>query len=433
MLAVKTFDLTKKYGKVTGIENVNLDIEVGEIFGLIGPNGAGKTTFVRLLLNYVFPTSGSAVIFGNDIITEAKENKMTIGYVPAEVECYGNMKAGKYIKTSMKFHKTPMKTEKYAELMELFDVKKGESFDIMDRSDKTAAAIVAALVNDPQLLILDEPSRGLDSAMKNRLFEYLLKKNKEGVTIILTAEQEEDLQGICTHVAYIDKQITDERNTEVHFVPEITEAEMPNEEAWQDQTVAFISTSAEKIQTESEIEDDDLSDSIFNEPLKENISEESLSSVETEIPQGEEGIAEAVPLQGDSEKEIADKTIAIPTIPKHESNMKKSVDKKEDEFIGAPVKHNDNIDVAQRATAAKSIRLKTTKFDPSIFEALGAKIMTSENGKISIAYSGDLEQLAKAIRSMEFNDLTVGDDLVDNLKPLLEKEKNDTAERSVEE
>ncbi|MEE0776734.1 MAG: ATP-binding cassette domain-containing protein [Bacillota bacterium] len=447
MLAVKTFDLTKKYGKVTGIENVNIDIEAGEIFGLVGPDGAGKTTFVRLLMNYIFPTSGSAVIFGNDVITEAKENKMIVGYVPAEVECYGNMKAGKYIKTSMKFHKTKKRSEEYARLIELFGVRKGESFDVMDRSDKKVLAIVAALVNEPQLIILDEPARGLDSSMKNRLFEYLLEKNKEGMTIILTAEREDDLQGICTHVAHIDGTIAGEEQQEVAFIPEETPNEVSEEEGWQDKTIAFVS-SAEQAPDESsatalpEEDDIDSNDSIFDNipPTVEETTEvlslqedaptesiplqEELKAQETE-PQAVEG--------NDKEKEVSAHTIEIPTIP----SGAKGENAPDVNTMGAPDKQRDHITTTSQNDAKKSIKLKTAKFDPAVFEQLGAKIIKSENGKVSIAYSGDLERLAEAIRSMEFNDLSIGEDLSDDFQPLLNQEKKnnigDAPEGSVEE
>jgi len=91
MKAIQTRNLTKYYGKIRGILNINLEVEEGEIFGFIGPNGAGKSTTIRTLLNYILPTKGSAKILGMDIIKDSKEIRKNTGYIPSEINYYGEM------------------------------------------------------------------------------------------------------------------------------------------------------------------------------------------------------------------------------------------------------------------------------------------------------------------------------------------------------
>jgi len=115
-------DLTKFYGKARGIENVNLEITEGEIFGFIGPNGAGKSTTIRILLNLIFPTSGSARIMGMDVVKETKEIKRHIGYIPSDANAYSSMDVHEFLTYCIGFYNVLNGSHRIAELSELFEL-----------------------------------------------------------------------------------------------------------------------------------------------------------------------------------------------------------------------------------------------------------------------------------------------------------------------
>ncbi|MEG1496802.1 MAG: ATP-binding cassette domain-containing protein, partial [Clostridiales bacterium] len=202
MLAVKATDLTKKYGRYYGIDNVNISVETGDVFGIVGPKGAGKTTLLRLLMNYIFPSAGSGSIYGNDIVANAAIIKETTGYVPTEVTCYPQMKAGKYIKTAMKMHGV-RNNAAMVKLIDKFDVPRNQTFEVMDRVDAKTTGIVAALAIKPKVLLLDEPTKGLDSSYRSILFDLLIEEHEKGTTILITAETIEELAGFCNRIAII--------------------------------------------------------------------------------------------------------------------------------------------------------------------------------------------------------------------------------------
>ncbi|HEY5124366.1 MAG TPA: ATP-binding cassette domain-containing protein, partial [Ignavibacteria bacterium] len=115
-------DLSKFYGKARGIEHVNLEINEGEIFGFIGPNGAGKSTTIRILLNLIFPTAGSARIMGMDIISETKKIKRFVGYVPSDANAYSSMEVHEFLSYCIRFYGIRNGSDRIAELSELFEL-----------------------------------------------------------------------------------------------------------------------------------------------------------------------------------------------------------------------------------------------------------------------------------------------------------------------
>jgi ABC-2 type transport system ATP-binding protein len=115
-------DLTKFYGKARGIEHVNLKIGEGEIFGFIGPNGAGKSTTIRILMNMIFPTSGSAKIMGMDIIKETKKIKTQVGYIPSDANAYSSMDVHEFLSYCLRFYNVQNGEQRIAELSGLFEL-----------------------------------------------------------------------------------------------------------------------------------------------------------------------------------------------------------------------------------------------------------------------------------------------------------------------
>jgi ABC-2 type transport system ATP-binding protein len=195
-------NLTKTYGKNRGIDSVNLKINKGEIFGFIGPNGAGKSTTIKTLLNLIFPTSGEAKIFGLDCVVDTVKIKEDLGYVPSEVRYYDNMKVKELIDYAKSFRKN-VDNEYVAELCKLFEVELEKSISELSLGNKKKVAIVQAILHKPKLLILDEPTNGLDPLIQQKLFNTLLKLKEEGTTIFLSSHNLTEVEEFCDRVAII--------------------------------------------------------------------------------------------------------------------------------------------------------------------------------------------------------------------------------------
>ncbi|HOI46610.1 MAG TPA: ABC transporter ATP-binding protein [Bacilli bacterium] len=195
-------NLTKMYGKSRGILHVNLDVKEGEIFGFIGPNGAGKSTTIKLLLNFIYPTSGSATIFDLSTNYKSKEIKSMIGYVPSEVNFYRGLTVKQVILYACKFYRNIDYSYVY-DMCEKFELDMDKKVEELSLGNKKKVAVVQALVHKPRLLLLDEPTNGLDPLMQKVLFNHLEAINKKGVTIFLSSHNLEDVQRYCSRVAII--------------------------------------------------------------------------------------------------------------------------------------------------------------------------------------------------------------------------------------
>ena len=209
MYIIETNNLCKTYGKNRGIIDLNLKIKEGEIFGFVGPNGAGKSTAIRTLLNFILPTSGSAKILGKDIVKESSEIKKYIGYVPSEVKFYDDVKVKDIIKYSSSFYKNVNQEDIYR-LYKLLDVDVNKKMSELSLGNKKKVAIVQALIHNPKLLILDEPTNGLDPLIQKKLFELLEEARKKGTTVFLSSHNLVEVENLCDRVAVIkDGKIID--------------------------------------------------------------------------------------------------------------------------------------------------------------------------------------------------------------------------------
>lgn len=202
MNVIESNQLTKMYGKARGISNVSFTVKEGEIFGFIGPNGAGKSTTIRTLLALIYPTSGSATIFGKDCIKYAPEIKKEIGYLPSEVFYYDNMKVIDLLKYSASFYKKDC-TKRIRELAEAFNLDLSKKIDDLSLGNKKKVGIVQGLLHEPKLIILDEPTSGLDPLMQQKFFELLREENKKGATILFSSHILSEVQKLCDRVAII--------------------------------------------------------------------------------------------------------------------------------------------------------------------------------------------------------------------------------------
>ena len=203
---IKVKNLKKYYGKNRGIENVNFEIKEGEILGLIGPNGAGKTTTIRILTGFLKPNDGNALISNFKMPFEIDKIKEKIGYIPGEVNFYGDMKVKEFLEFNRSFYKNiDKKYEK--ELIEILGIELNKKFKALSLGNKKKVAILQALVHKPKYLILDEPTNGLDPLVQ-QTFYGLIKKHKEnGSVILFSSHVLSEVEKICDSFAMIKEGV----------------------------------------------------------------------------------------------------------------------------------------------------------------------------------------------------------------------------------
>lgn len=195
-------NLTKYYGKHKGIEDVSFQVQENEIFGFIGPNGAGKSTTIRTLLGLIFPTSGKATIFGKNIMTDGHLIRHEIGYLPSEVFYYEKMKVKDLLQYAASFYPGDhrVRTQELTSLMELDVNRKIEDLSF---GNKKKVGIVVGMLHQPKLLILDEPTTGLDPLMQQTFFRLIEEENQKGTTILFSSHILSEVQHLCHRVSII--------------------------------------------------------------------------------------------------------------------------------------------------------------------------------------------------------------------------------------
>jgi ABC-2 type transport system ATP-binding protein len=200
---IEVKDLTKFYGKARGIEHLNLEIGEGEIFGFIGPNGAGKSTTIRILMNMIFPTGGSARIMGMDVIRETKKIKSQVGYIPSDANAYSSMEVHEFLSYCIRFYRVNNGEQRIHELSGLFELDLKRKIADLSMGNRKKVSIVQSLLHSPKLLILDEPTTGLDPLMQSNFFELLKTENRKGMTIFFSSHILSEVQMLCKRLAII--------------------------------------------------------------------------------------------------------------------------------------------------------------------------------------------------------------------------------------
>ena len=202
MNAIEIKNLTKVYGKNRGIQDINIYVKEGEIYGFIGPNGAGKSTTIKTLLNFIYSTSGEALIFGMDSVKESEKIKEYIGYVPSEVRYYDDVKVKDIIKYAQSFY--PKSNKEYVDrICNELELDMNKKMGELSLGNKKKVAIAQSLINNPKLLILDEPTNGLDPLMQKKLFNILIEEKEKGNTVFLSSHNLVEVQNLCDRVCVI--------------------------------------------------------------------------------------------------------------------------------------------------------------------------------------------------------------------------------------
>lgn len=201
--AIEIHDLTKDYGSGRGVFDINFDIYKGEMLGFVGSNGAGKTTTIRNIMGFLKPDKGNVTVYGMDSWQDAEKTKKYIGYVPGEI-AFPDLKTGtEFIKSQAEF--LGLKDMSYANfLIEKLQLEPSANLKRMSKGMKQKTAIVVALMADPDILILDEPTTGLDPLMRVSFLEILAEEKKKGKTILISSHLYEELEKNCDRVALIN-------------------------------------------------------------------------------------------------------------------------------------------------------------------------------------------------------------------------------------
>ena len=202
MEAIAAKGLTKYYGKTRGIEGLDLSVEEGEFFGFIGPNGAGKSTTIRTLLGLITPNRGNAKIFGKDIRTQKTAILRETGYLPSEALFYPGMKVKEVLRLSADLRNKDCSAaaEMLCERLKLDPSRKVEELSFGNRKK---VGIVCALQSEPRLLILDEPTGGLDPLIQHEFFEILRERNRKGATVFLSSHVLSEIRRYCGRAAVL--------------------------------------------------------------------------------------------------------------------------------------------------------------------------------------------------------------------------------------
>jgi ABC-2 type transport system ATP-binding protein len=199
---IETHGLTKSYGKYRGVVDVDLVVNQGEIFGFLGPNGAGKTTTIRVLLDLLRPTSGSATVFGIPSSQDPVAIHRRIGYLPGEWNLYDRLTGGETIRFFANLRGGVDKAY-VDELVERLDLDPSRRFREYSRGNKQKVGLVVALQHRPELLILDEPTAGLDPLVQHSFNALLFEARAEGRTVFLSSHIISEVERTCDRIAII--------------------------------------------------------------------------------------------------------------------------------------------------------------------------------------------------------------------------------------
>ena len=191
------------YGRQRGIRDLNLSVEQGEVFGFLGPNGAGKTTTMRVLLDIIRPTAGRAAIFGLDCQKDGVTIRRRIGYIPGELKLYQQLRADEYFDMIARVSGASVAPTTRRDLCERLQLDPRRPMRTYSRGNKQKAGLVAAFMRRPDLLILDEPTTGLDPLIQQHVLDLVREARADGRTVLFSSHVLPEVQEVCDRVGII--------------------------------------------------------------------------------------------------------------------------------------------------------------------------------------------------------------------------------------
>ncbi|WP_368657748.1 ATP-binding cassette domain-containing protein [Metabacillus halosaccharovorans] len=203
MSILKSVNLSKKFGKFTALNNVNLEVKQGEVYGFIGPNGAGKSTAIRILLGILKASGGEVKIFGKDSWKDAVEIHKHLSYVPGDVNLWPNLTGGEVIDLFMRLRGVSTDKNRRDELIQRFNLDPTKKCRTYSKGNRQKVALIAAFSTDADLFILDEPTSGLDPLMEKVFQECVLEAKKDGKSVLLSSHILSEVERLCDRVGII--------------------------------------------------------------------------------------------------------------------------------------------------------------------------------------------------------------------------------------
>lgn len=197
--AITVNNVSKVFGKKHALDKVALTIPKGQIFGFLGPNGAGKTTVIRCLMDYIKPTTGTIRILSHDAHLDSAKLKSLVGYLSSDIQLHLNWT----VKEHIDFIGSIKGVQRANELLEKFKLDLKPKVQHLSSGNKQKLAIILAFIGKPELLIMDEPTRGLDPQLQNQLYDLLREFTVQGGTVFLSSHNLSEVQGLCDAVAVI--------------------------------------------------------------------------------------------------------------------------------------------------------------------------------------------------------------------------------------
>jgi ABC-2 type transport system ATP-binding protein len=199
---IEVKDLVRDYGKGKGVFGVSFSLERGESFGFLGPNGAGKTTTIRHLMGFLRPKAGKCTIESMDCWNESDKIQKRLGYIPGEINFFDDMTGMDYLKFILRY-RGEKSDGRMKELLNRFELDARVKIKKMSKGMKQKVGIVAAFMHNPDILILDEPSSGLDPLMRNRFLELINEEKEKGKTMLMSSHMFEEVERTCHRVGII--------------------------------------------------------------------------------------------------------------------------------------------------------------------------------------------------------------------------------------
>ena len=225
-------NLTKSYGTRRGVVELTFSVAPGEVFGYLGPNGAGKTTTIRTLLDFLRPTSGRASLFGLDSHGDGVAIHARVGYLPGEFSLYDQMTGGEYL-TYLANLRGGLPPERIRDLAERLDLELGVKIKTLSHGNRQKVGLVQAFMHRPELLVLDEPTQGLDPLIQQEFYGLVAETRADGRTVFLSSHVMPEVERVCDRVGIIregrlvavedigDLRAKEIRTLEIHFAAPI--------------------------------------------------------------------------------------------------------------------------------------------------------------------------------------------------------------------
>lgn len=203
---LETKNLTKQYDGVAAVSDVSFAVKKGEVIGFVGLNGAGKSTTINMLLGFQRPSQGEVYLFGDKVtLPNAHKSHRRIGFATGDMSLFDDMTGEQYLTFVARSHGQKLRTETFTKLVERFDPQLNKKLKTLSRGNKQKIALVAAFMMNPDLVILDEPSSGLDPLMQQHFLELVREATERGVTIFMSSHYLNEVVDVCSRILLIKK------------------------------------------------------------------------------------------------------------------------------------------------------------------------------------------------------------------------------------